>query len=193
MLLEILERDWVERGEVEKKVGGRDAAGESGRKGALVVKYLPETMGGAGMRRVVRAILANGTGRMAKEWKEVWTGEAAPPVVQTDDSVDDNDADGEKKIDLLDTTGKRGEKPKLTPGKGKEKYMGTDGEDYLEKLDHYWSDILETSEDELLEGETIFVGSHVSHKPSERLMNPATSWGGMEAVLLRKRLILIVI
>lgn len=180
VVVEGLERDWVERREVEDRLG--DQCGGKGRKGALVLRYLPDTRGSAGVRRVVRAIFANGRGRMAGEWKEVWKGET------------EGRSQGQVKI-VQQKAVKRKARNGVWKG-GSEEENDQSGElknPFLDESDD--NSLSGTSEDddeegEQSEGESISVGA-TSVAP-ESFDNAADSWGGVEAVTLRRRIMLLV-
>lgn len=70
-LLLTLERDWEHRCQRYRAAGGK---GERVLKESIAVKMLPEIRGTGGYRRVVRAILANGSAK-AKEFHPVWEDE----------------------------------------------------------------------------------------------------------------------
>ncbi|KAI5853079.1 hypothetical protein DFP73DRAFT_535026 [Morchella snyderi] len=57
ILLDVLEADWEDRQATCAQTSNSDAL-----KNALFVKMLPDTKGSAGYKKVIRAILANGTG-----------------------------------------------------------------------------------------------------------------------------------
>ncbi|KAF8534423.1 hypothetical protein BDD12DRAFT_699430, partial [Trichophaea hybrida] len=71
-LIETLEADWQQRWESFEN-------GQQKRKDLLeesmIVKMLPDTKGTGGYRRVIRAILATGTGQWASEFTSVWEDE----------------------------------------------------------------------------------------------------------------------
>lgn len=70
LLLDALEMDWFDRAATNAKTGNKNVLEKS-----LISKYLPDTRGSAGYKRVIRAILANDNGKNFNEWKEVWKDE----------------------------------------------------------------------------------------------------------------------
>lgn len=66
----MLEADWRDRLESTKTTNNRAALGS-----ALIVKMLPDTKGSAGYKKVIRAILANGTGGALNNWCPVYKDE----------------------------------------------------------------------------------------------------------------------
>ncbi|KAF8433645.1 hypothetical protein BGX38DRAFT_1222220 [Terfezia claveryi] len=180
--VEGLERDWAERGKVENMLGGPEIAGDEGREGALVLKYLPGTTGSVGVRRVARAIFANGRGRMSGEWKEVWAWEAAAP------SSAKRKTTGGK---VLNKKGKKGSK------------KGNEGDDktvrerlgvFDESEDDYFSDASDTAGIETRdssEEDTISVG--ITPQPSALPPNAADAWGGLDAIELRQKIIMLLL
>ncbi|KAF8420809.1 hypothetical protein EV426DRAFT_610810 [Tirmania nivea] len=171
VVVEGLERDWVERGEVENKLGGSEVAGDAGRKGALVLKYLPGTAGSVGVRRVVRAIFANGRGRMSGEWKEVWTGETEAPSPAKGKSAGGT------------TSNKNGKKGSKKGREGDDKAGRVGLGVFDETEDDYSSDVSE--------GDTISVG--VTPGSPALPPNAADAWGGVDAVELRRKVIMLLL
>ena len=97
----------------------------------------------------MRAVFANGKGRMSGEWKEVWPGETES--LKSQGSNENN---------------------------GFDHLIEDNAHDLGEESSQEW---------DTLESETIPV------QELEELPNPADSWGGIQAVILRKRLILLVL
>ncbi|KAA8905983.1 hypothetical protein FN846DRAFT_949470 [Sphaerosporella brunnea] len=106
-LLLALERDWVQRVQSYDEGGHRF---DSVLRESMIVKLLPDTQGTGGYRRMIRAILATGTGSGANEFHMVWDDELLPrrPKSKTlgnlgglmakyDDDDDDNDDFNRKK------------------------------------------------------------------------------------------------
>jgi len=179
--VEGLERDWVERGKMENMLGGPEVAGDAGREGALVVKYLPGTTGSVGVRRVVRAIFANGRGRMSGEWKEVWAGETEAPSSAKSKSA--GRAASNKK-------GKKGNrKGHEDDGKAERVGLGV----FDESEDDYFSDasdIAEIEKRKSFEGDTISV--RAIPEPPALPPNAADAWGGVDSIELRRKIIMLV-
>lgn len=157
VMIEGLERDWIEHGRNGNQVGNGGATygveGKNNIKEALIVRYFPDSIGSAGIRRVMRAVFANGKGRMGGEWKGVWPGETES--LKSQGSKENN---------------------------GFESLM----EDNAHNLD----DDSSSQEWETLEGETISVRDTQGLEESP---NPVDLWGGIQAVILRRRLMLLVL
>lgn len=153
VMIEGLERDWIEH----KHNGDQESSGAHGieeysTREALIVKYFPDSIGSAGIRRVMRAVFANGKGRMCGEWKEVW--------------------------------------PSETESLKSQESKGNNGFDHLVEDNAHGLDEDSSQEWEPLGSETILVRDT---QGLEELPNPADLWGGMQAVILRRRLMLFVL
>jgi len=181
VVVEGLERDWVERGEVGNLLSGSEVAGDTGREGALVLKYLPDTTGSAGVRRVARAIFANGRGRMGAEWKEVWAGET-----EALSSAKGKSAVGTVPHKKGKKAGKEGRLGEEDNGKSGRVRLGV----FDESEDDYFSDASDTAEIEkegCSEEDMILVRA-----TSEQSPNSTDAWGGVDAVELRRKIIMLV-
>lgn len=92
MLLQIIEADWTERLRMQHEHTGEADLGSPNTflKDSLIVQYIggSSSTGHGGLRRVLRAIFAEGTQRDLTEFSEVWPGErkkrkAKPAKVNT--------------------------------------------------------------------------------------------------------------
>ena len=152
IMIEGLERDWIEHGRNSNQAGsGTHDIEEYSIRETLIVKYSPDLIGSTGIRRVMRAVFANGKGRMSSEWKAVWPCET----------------------ESLKSQGSK-----------------NNGFDHLIEGNAHGLDEDSSQEWEALESETISVRGT---QRLEGLPNPADSWGGIQAVILRRRLILLVL
>ena len=184
VVVEGLERDWVERGEVENMLGGPEVAGDMGRAGSLVLKYLPDMAGSAGIRRVVRAVFANGRGRMGGEWKEVWAGETDALSL-----IKGKSAGGR----TSNKKGKKGSKKGSLDEEGDDKAGRVRLGVFDESEDDYFSNASDTAEIEKKkppEGDTVLVRG--LPEPPALPPNAADGWGGVDAVELRQKIIMLV-
>ncbi|KAF8461928.1 hypothetical protein BDZ91DRAFT_736065 [Kalaharituber pfeilii] len=194
VMIEGLERDWVERAEIDAELVGEskenvdeegmNLMGGRGGNGALILKLLPDAKAGsAGWRRVIRAILATGKGRMAGEFKEIWMGETEDARSKAKELVNIN----------WNSNGKGGKG-------GKKMRRMVEEDENNEKLDRGMFDE-SSSEDEgsgeefqeSNEGTEDMIELKMEEEGSSRLPpNTADLWGGVEAIMLRRRIIMLI-
>ncbi|KAF8420422.1 hypothetical protein EV426DRAFT_675313 [Tirmania nivea] len=172
VMVEGLERDWEERARGEEG----EEKGERLRR-SLVVRWLPSKQGGAGYKRVVRAVMANGKGRLGMEWKEVWKDEGVS-LKQIRERKEKRDV--RKLVPLTKEEEKEARKREILEGNstGGEEEDGDDGSGMGESKRNVDAD-----------------GDHAMGGASDldtSQPDPAVSaWGGIEAVLLRQRLLIL--
>ncbi|KAI5811636.1 hypothetical protein DFH27DRAFT_597367 [Peziza echinospora] len=143
----------------------------SQQKNALIVKYLPKSTGNAAFRRVVRAIFADGKGKQNAEWREIWRDEV---------------------YSLKTIRGRKNKKAvPVAPTKANGRKSNTKEKKEVPKkslLDESSSDEDEEDEDE--EGDAM---ADVEYEEDEFKPEDGTvEWGGMEALLLRHRLLVLI-
>ena len=195
VMVEGLERDWVERGKESEGLGSGGEAEEEevkGRRGALILTYLPETTGSAGLRRVIRAVFANGKGRIASEWKEVWAGEARGlNRTKTSHLREPSTRNGNGKATGKKDAGSRlGVLSKANSGAESLRMDFFEDNDELDFDGDEDEDEEEDQEDRDGEGDVIIV----TPRSAESVIpdNPMDAWGGAEAVVLRRRILILV-
>lgn len=82
-----MEADWNERVRLAKTILETDITGAKGLvQGSLIAQYISGVDGRNGRRRIMRAVLADGTQKSVNEFSEVWQNETKERKKRTDDS-----------------------------------------------------------------------------------------------------------
>ena len=172
VMMEGLERDWEERmrgGDGEKK--------EERLRRSLVMRWLPSKTGGAGYKRVVRAVMANGKGRLGMEWKEVWRDEG---VGLKGIRERKERRDMKKLVPLTKEEEKEARKRAILEGSSTEGEEEDEGD--LNGSGDPKKSVDVDGDSTMLEASDLGTSS-----PDAAIL----AWGGIEAVLLRQRLLIL--
>ena len=172
VMVEGLERDWAERVRGEEGEEKRERLRRS-----LVVRWLPSKRGGAGYKRVVRAVMANGKGRLGMEWKEIWRDEGVSLKRIRERKEKKN---VRKLVPLTKEEEKEARKREILEGDS------TEGE---EEDDGDGNGVGDSKRNVDVDGD--YTMAEASDLDISKPDSATSAWGGVEAVLLRQRLLIL--
>jgi len=186
LLLDALEKDWTLRCSDRN-----DDAEFIDLEGSLAnsIGFIPELTGSAGYKRVIRAVFANGSDKSVREWQPIFQYEIAKKPKKEKVEMDyDLDSQGSSHNSLYGKIGKD-----IKQGGNYDKILNQVNHDMEgdSDSDHEVKPRNEAKdEDEDEEEDDDDVKSIVPEEvPEEIRIDPSEQWGGMEAIVLRQRLV----
>ncbi|KAF8453487.1 hypothetical protein BGX38DRAFT_1259056 [Terfezia claveryi] len=174
VMVEGLERDWEERDRGEDGEEKRERL-----RSSLVVRWLPSKRGGAGYKRVVRAVMANGKGSLGMEWQEIWRDEGVS-LKRIRERKEKRDV--KKLVPLTKEEQKEARKREILEGGSTEDEEGDEDEE-----DGNWAG----DSKRVVDPDGDHTMAEASDLDISKPDSATSAWGGIEAVLLRQRLLIL--